>query len=68
MINKGRMTALDSPKVRALSSRYGDPKELLAEDWLLQIPGINAPGKYADYARGPWKTVSIIFQKVENGT
>jgi len=28
IINKGRMTSLDSPEVRALTSRYGDPKEL----------------------------------------
>jgi len=67
IINKGHMTSLDSPEVRALTSRYGDPKELLAEDWVPEIPGINAPGRYEDYAKDPWKTVSMIFKKVEEG-
>ena len=32
------------------------------------IPGINAPGKYADYAKDPWRTVTSIFKKVDDGT
>lgn len=68
LINKGRMTSLDSPEVRALTSRYGDPKELLAEDWVPHIPGINAPGRYEDYAKNPWKTISEVIRKVEAGT
>jgi len=32
-----------------------------------EIPGINAPGRYEDYAKDPWKTVSMIFKKVEEG-
>lgn len=68
IINKGRMTALDNPEVRALTSRYGDPKDLLAEDWIPQVPGINAPGRYEEYAKDPWKTVSTIFKKVDDGT
>ena len=27
-----------------------DPDRLLAEDWTPEIPGINAPGNYFDYA------------------
>jgi len=68
LINKGRMTALDNPEVRALSSRYGDPKDLLEEDWVPHIPGINAPGSYQEYAKDPWKTVSAVFKKVGDGT
>jgi hypothetical protein len=68
IVNKGRMNSLDSPEVRALTSRYGDPKELLAEDWVPEIPGINAKGRYEDYAKDPWKTVTAIFKKVEEGT
>ena len=68
LIDKGRMAALDSPEVRALSSRYGDPRELLAEDWVPYIPGVSAPGRYADYAKDPWKSVSQVFKKVEDGT
>jgi hypothetical protein len=68
IVNKGRMSSLDSPEVRALTSRYGDPKELLAEDWIPEIPGINAKGRYEDYARDPWKTVTSIFKRVEDGS
>jgi hypothetical protein len=68
VINNGRMTSLDGPEVRALASRYGDPKELLAEDWIPEIPGINAPGRYEEYAKDPWKTVAQLFKKVEDAT
>ena len=48
------MTSLDDPEVRALASRYGDPDYLLAEDWIPEVPGINAPGDYMkDYAAQP---------------
>ena len=49
------MTSLDNPEVRALASRYGNPDELLQEDWRPGMPGINLPGDYADYAANPWK-------------
>jgi hypothetical protein len=63
------MTSLDNPEVRALASRYGDPNELLAEDWRPEIPGINAPGNYmTDYAPDPWKTVKRVIDKVLAGT
>src|ERR671924_1258378 len=68
VINKGRMSSLDSPEVRALTSRYGDPKELLAEDWVPEIPGVNAKGRYQEYAKDPWKTVMSIFKRVDEGT
>jgi hypothetical protein len=68
LIDNGRMTALDSPEIRALASRYGDPKELLAEDWIPEIPGVSAPGRYTEYAQNPWKTVSAIFKKVQEGS
>jgi hypothetical protein len=68
VINKGRMTSLESPEVKALTSRYGDPKDLLTEDWVPHIPGVNAPGKYEDYARDPWKTVAAMFSRIESGT
>jgi hypothetical protein len=69
LLDKGRMTSLDNPEVRALASRYGDPNELLAEDWRPEIPGINAPGNYmTDYAPDPWKTVKRVIDKVLAGT
>src|SRR5436309_12866221 len=66
--NKGRMSSLDSSEVRALTSRYGDPKELLAGDWVSEIPGIDTKGRYDDYAKDPWKTVTSIFKRVDDGT
>ncbi len=53
VIDHGRLCALDDPDVRALASRYGDPDALLKEDWIPPVPGITAPGSYADFARDP---------------
>ncbi len=53
VIEAGRLTALDDPEVRDVAARCGDPDELLAEDWIPQVPGINAEGSYEDYARDP---------------
>ena len=65
LIDKGELTAFKSPEIRALASRYGDPKELLADDWSPHLPGINAPGRYEDYAKDPWKTQVMVMKKIE---
>ena len=39
LLDKGRMTSLDDPEVRALASRYGNPDDVLAEDWIPEVPG-----------------------------
>jgi hypothetical protein len=39
LIDRGRITALDSPEIRALASRYGDPNEVLSQDWVRHLPG-----------------------------
>jgi len=49
----GRLVALDDPEVRELAARYGDPDELLREDWIPSIPGLTAGGEYAHYAADP---------------
>lgn len=67
LVNKGRITALDSPEIRALASRYGNPEEVLRQDWIPHLPGINAPGRYEDYAKDPWKTITQVMKKVEAG-
>ena len=68
LIDKGRLKSLDNPEVRALASRYGNPDQLLTEDWRPEIPGINAPGAYAtDYAPDPWKTVKGVIDHVLAG-
>ena len=65
LIDKGELTAFKNPEIRALASRYGDPKELLADDWSPHLPGINAPGRYEDYAKDPWKTQVMVMKKIE---
>ncbi len=67
LIDKGELTAFKSPEIRALASRYGDPNEVLSDDWAPYLPGINAPGRYEDYAKDPWKTVSMVIKKIEDG-
>jgi hypothetical protein len=53
IIENGRLTAMDDPEVRALAAKYGDPDELLRENWQAPIPGISVEGSYDDYARNP---------------
>jgi len=54
LINKGRLTALDDPRVRQVAAKYGNPDELLREIWIPSMPGINVPGDYfKDYAGDP---------------
>jgi hypothetical protein len=68
LIDKGEVNALKSPEIRALASRYGNPDEVLSDDWAPYLPGINAPGNYQDYAKDPWKTVSAVMKRIEAGT
>jgi hypothetical protein len=69
LLDKGRMTSLDNPEVRALASRYGDPDYILAEDWIPEVPGINAPGDYMrDYAPNPGKYAIEVIKKANAGT
>jgi hypothetical protein len=69
LLDKGRMVSLDNPEVRALASRYGDPDYLLAEDWVPEVPGINAPGDYMrDYAPNPGAYSMKVLDKAMKGT
>lgn len=54
LIDGGRLKALDDPGIRELAARFGDPDELLREDWIPAIPGLNMTGDYMrDYATDP---------------
>ena len=53
IIRDGRLTALDDPEVRKLAEKYGDPDDLLREDWIPEMPGITLSGSYDEYARNP---------------
>ncbi len=68
LLDRGHMSSLDNAEVRALASRYGDPDEILAREWIPEIPGINAPGRYEDYAANPWKYAKAVIDKVQAGT
>lgn len=64
LINKGRLTALDDPEVRKVAAKYGNPDELLREDWIPAIPGINVPGDYMkDYGQDPAKWITEEHRK-----
>ena len=69
LLDKGHMTSLDNPEVRALASRYGDPNYLLTEDWIPEVPGINAPGDYMkDYAPDPGAYALKLMDRATKGT
>jgi len=69
LLDKGHMTSLDNPEVRALASRYGDPNYLLTEDWIPEVPGINAPGDYLkDYAPDPGAYALKVMDRATSGT
>ncbi len=53
IIENGHLTALDDPEVRVLAGKFGDPDELLKEDWIPEIPGISTDGRYEDYSKDP---------------
>jgi hypothetical protein len=53
LIDKGRIVALDHPRVVRLASSLGGPHHL-EYDWIPALPGINYPGDYrTDYAPDP---------------
>lgn len=53
VIEAGRLSAYDDPEVRDCAAKYGDPDEVLHDDWVPKIPGITVPGSYEDYAKDP---------------
>ncbi|HEY0569283.1 MAG TPA: hypothetical protein VGD13_14330 [Xanthobacteraceae bacterium] len=64
LVDRGRSTSLDSPEVRSLASRYGDPDKILATEWVPDIPGVNAPGSYEqDYAPNPFKHAQAVVTR-----
>lgn len=53
VIENGRLSAYDDPEVRDCAAKYGDPDQLLNDDWVPEIPGITVDGSYEEYARNP---------------
>ena len=64
IIDKGRLTAFDDPEVRRVAAKYGDPDQVLREEWIPAIPGINVPGDYMkDYGQNPYKWITEEHRK-----
>jgi hypothetical protein len=57
IIEAGRLSAYDDSDVRDLAATFGDPDQLLRDDWVPDIPGVTVPGSYADYAADPARHV-----------
>jgi hypothetical protein len=57
VIESGRLSAYDDAEVRDLAATFGDPDLLLSDDWIPEIPGVTAPGDYAEYAADPARFV-----------
>jgi hypothetical protein len=53
LIERGHLLPLDDPEVRELAARHGDPDQVLSEDWIPDLPGVSAGGRYEDYAKDP---------------
>lgn len=53
LVDKGHLVTLDDQEVREVAAERGDPDELLVEDWIPPIPGVNVQGDYDEYARNP---------------
>ena len=65
IVDKGRISAMDEPEIRALATKYGDPDDLLRYDWIPPLPGINCAGDYLhDYASDP---IAYLKHRLEKG-
>lgn len=49
VIGNGRLKALDDPGARAVAARYGDPDEMLREDWIPAILGMDMARDYNEH-------------------
>ena len=68
LLDKGRMTSLDDPEVRALASRYGDPDYILAEDWIPEVPGHQRARRlHAGLRAEPRQVRARLVKKADEG-
>ncbi len=68
VIEDGRSNSLDNPQTRALASRYGNPDEILATEWIPELPGINAPGNFEAFAEDPFTYDKAVMEQIKAGT
>jgi hypothetical protein len=41
IMDMGHLLSLDDPKVHKIAEKYGDPQQLLAEEWIPAVSGVN---------------------------
>ena len=68
LIDKGEVTPLKSPEIRALASRYGNPDEVLSDDWAPYIPGSTRRENFRRLRQGPVEDFREVMRKIEAGT
>jgi len=65
IVDKGWLTPMSDPAIRALATKYGNPDDLLSYDWIPPLPGINCEGNYfRDYAPDP---VGYLKKRLKEG-
>jgi len=65
IVDKGWLTTLSDADIRALTSQYGPPDEILKYDWIPPLPGINCEGSYLkDYAPDP---TAYLRKRIKEG-
>jgi hypothetical protein len=65
IVDKGRVSAMSDPDIKAIAHKYGDPEELLKYDWVPPLPGINCEGDYLnDYAPDP---LAYLKKRIKEG-
>ncbi len=65
IVDKGWITALSDPVIRAMAAKYAEPDELLKYDWIPPLPGINCEGDYLkDYAPNP---AAYLKKRIKEG-
>jgi len=50
LVENGRLTVLDDPEVRRVAAKYGNPDELLREDWIPEFDQKSGQIIYPPYA------------------
>lgn len=64
IVDKGWISAMSDPDIRAIAAKYGLPDKLLSYDWVPPLPGINCDGDYLkDYAPNPMAYLKSRLEK-----
>ncbi len=53
LVDKGHLTVLDDPEVTRLAAKYGDPAQVLSEDWIPEFEAESGRIVYPPYENSP---------------